>query len=154
MSNVSPIGTAPGAAGHPSGGPSLVSELCARAGEILRSEQDLTLAIVYGSVATGNVRADSDVDLGVLFGQPMTARQKMDLAGRLEQALLRTVDLVDLGAASGTLLRQILCKGRVLVQRRPEAMAGLVRSMVYHEADMMPYVRRTLIERQHRFAHG
>jgi len=64
------------------------------------------------------------------------------------------VDLVDLSAASGTLLRQILCNGRVLVQRRPEAMAGLLRNMIYHEADMMPYVRRALIDRQHRFAHG
>ena len=154
MSSVSTSATAPSASSHSPGGPSVASEMFAQVREILRSEQNLRLAIGYGSMATGNVRPDSDLDLGVLFDQPLTAQQKMDLAGRLEQALLRTVDLVDLSTASAILLRQILCKGRVLLQRRPETMAGLVRKMIYHEADMMPYVRRTLIERQHRFAHG
>jgi uncharacterized protein len=154
MSEVSNRDTATGTGATPSGGPPVASEVCARARCILRSEKDLRLAIVYGSMATEKCRPDSDVDLGVLFGQPMTAQQKMDLAGRLEQAMLRGVDLVDLSTACATLLRQILRKGRVLVQRDPGAMAGLVRTMVYHEADMMPYVRRTLIERQHRFAHG
>lgn len=146
--------SAPGASRSSPGGPSAASELFERARDVLCSEPHLRLAIVYGSAAAGKLRADSDVDLGVLFDPPLTARQKMDLAGRLEQALLRGVDLVDLSAASATLLRQILCKGRVLIQRQPEAMAGLVRTMIYQEADLMPYIRRTLIERQHRFAHG
>ncbi len=154
MSKVLTSDTANGTGALPSGGVAVASGTCARARDILQSEKDLRLAIVYGSMATGNVRPDSDVDLGVLFGQPMTAQQKMDLAGRLEQALLRGVDLVDLSTACATLLRQILRKGQVLVQRDPGAMAGLVRTMIYHEADMMPYIRRTLIERQQRFAHG
>lgn len=142
------------ASSRPAGRLAAAAELVSRARDILRLEDDLQLAMLYGSMVSGDMRAHSDVDMGVLFAHPLTVARKMDLTGRLQQALLRDVDLVDLSATPAILLRQILCKGRVLIQRRPDALAELVRRMVYHEADMMPYVRRTLIERQHRFIHG
>jgi len=114
----------------------------------------LRLAILYGSVATGKMRADSDVDIALLFGHPLKAEQKMALISRLERKLQWDVDLVDLFALSGTLLKQVLHKGRVLIQTNPGELAGLVRKMIYNQADMMPYVSRTLIERQRRFIHG
>ena len=121
---------------------------------VLRNEQGLRLAMLYGSAAHDALRADSDVDIAVLFASPLTAETKLDLTARLEQALRRTVDLVDLHAVRGTILKQILCHGRVLIRNRPDALAPLIETMVYNQTDMMPYVRRTLSERQKRFAHG
>jgi predicted nucleotidyltransferase len=131
-----------------------VSEITSRAKEVLHAEQGLRLAILYGSVATGKMRVDSDVDIAVLLDCPVSAECKMALISRLESELRRDVDLVDLFSLSGTILRQILLKGRVLIQTNPGDLAGLVRKMIYNQADMMPYVSRTLIERQRRFIHG
>ena len=132
----------------------LVSEIEARAKEVLRVVPGLRLAILHGSVATGKMRADSDVDIALLFDSPLNAEQKMMLISQLESELQRAVDLVDLFALSGTILKQVLRKGRVLIQTKQGTRAELIRKMIYNQADMMPYVSRTLIERQRRFIHG
>jgi predicted nucleotidyltransferase len=131
-----------------------VSEIEAKAKEVLRAVPGLRLAILHGSVATGKMRADSDVDIALLFDQPMNADQKMMLISHLESELRRAVDLVDLFALSGTILKQVLRKGRVLIQTKSGARAELILKMIYNQTDMMPYVSRTLIERQRRFIHG
>jgi predicted nucleotidyltransferase len=131
-----------------------VSAIEARVKEVLRAVPGLKLAILHGSAATGKMRADSDVDLALLFDHPLNAEQKMMLISHLESALHREVDLVDLFALSGTILKQVLRKGRVLIQNQPGARTELIRKMIYNQSDMMPYVTRTLIERQQRFIHG
>ena len=131
-----------------------VSTITARVKEALRAEPGLKLVILYGSAVTGKMRTDSDVDMALLLDCPLSAERKMELISRLERELRREVDLVDLFSLSGTILKQVLSKGRVLIQTKPGELAGLVRKMIYNQADMMPYVSRTLIERQRRFIHG
>ncbi len=131
-----------------------VPEIMAQVQRVLQDLPELRLAILYGSAATGKIRADSDVDLALLFDHPVGPDQKMELITRLESELRRDVDLVDLFLLNGTILKQILSKGRVLVQSAPGVLAGLIQRMIYNQADMMPYVSRTLIERQRRFIYG
>ena len=120
---------------------------------VLLSERGVRLASVYGSVAAGKMHATSDVDIAVLFDHALSADEKMALRARLEEALPKPVDLVDMFSLSGTILKQILCEGRVVVKKSAEELARLTRRMIYNQADMMPYVRRTLRERQERFVH-
>lgn len=120
----------------------------------LQSMPGLKLVILYGSAATGRMTVHSDVDVAVLFDRPLCAETKMALAVELGAELSRSVDLVDLSSLNGTLLKQILCKGRVLIRKSPEDLADLLCRMTYNQADMMPYVVRTLQERQERFVHG
>lgn len=130
------------------------SEITEQVKALLLDEPGLKLAMVFGSTASGTMRADSDIDLAVLYEAPLTAAHKIMLTSRLEGVLRRNVDLVDLYALSGTILKQILCKGRILIRDTPEDLARQVRKMIYNQADMMPYVRRTLNERQRRFVYG
>lgn len=132
----------------------LILEIDARAKEVLRVVPGLRLAILHGSVATGKMRPDSDVDIALLFDDPLNAKQKMMLISQLQSELQRDVDLIDLFALSGTILKQVLRKGRVLIQTKQGARAELIRKMIYNQTDMMPYVFRTLVERQRRFIHG
>ncbi len=132
----------------------LASEIAARAKATLQGEPGVKLAILYGSASTGKMRADSDVDVALLFDHPLTAERKMMLISHLESELQRNVDLVDLFNLSGTILKQVLSKGRVLIQTKAGALAELTQRMIYNQADMMPYVSRTLAERQRRFIHG
>lgn len=129
-------------------------KICESVVNTLEREPGLNVAIIYGSVVSGNMRPDSDVDLAVLFDIPMDVERKIHLIARLERALSQNVDLVDLYSLSGIILKQILCKGRILMKKDTSALAKLLQRMVYNQADMMPYVRRTLLERQWRFVNG
>ena len=121
---------------------------------VLEHIDGLKLAVIYGSVATDTMRSDSDIDIAVLFDQALDAEHKIELKGLLEQVLLRDVDLVDLSELSGTILKQVLCKGRVVIKKDSHTLAELYKRMIYNQADMMPYVIRTLEERQQRFLNG
>jgi len=121
---------------------------------LLLLEPGIKLALLYGSCATGKMRPDSDVDIAVLFDRPLDAGRRMDLVARLGQNLARPVDLADLSSLNGTILRQILCEGRVLIKNDPAAWAALIKRMIYHQADLLPLLQRMLQERQKRFAYG
>ena len=131
-----------------------IQQIPARVREILLTESGLKLAILYGSAVGGRMRGDSDVDVAVLFDRPLDAEQKMTLTSSLEAGLSRSVDLVDLFSLNGTILKQVLCKGQVLIRKNAGDFPFLLRRMTYNQADMMPYVSRTLNERQERFVHG
>lgn len=131
-----------------------VAQIVEAAKDVLLKEPGLRLAILHGSAAAGKMRDGSDVDLALLFDQPLDAAHKMMLGSRLEAALRRDVDLVDLYSLGGTILKQALKKGVVLIQNQEGARAELLTRMIYNQADMMPYVTRTLVERQRRFVHG
>ena len=72
-------------------------------------------AVVFGSVARGEARPDSDIDVAASFGRPMSADLRMAVIGLVADAAGRPVDLVDLESASGLVLaralggREILC---------------------------------------------
>lgn len=125
--------------------------------DALRSELshllNLNVAILYGSAAKGALRAESDVDVAVLFANPLSASRRMELAGRFQACLGRPVDLVDLAGVNGVLLKQILSTGRVLVRNDVAAYERLLQRMIYNQTDMMPYVRHALHRHAERFAH-
>lgn len=129
-------------------------EIIDQATNVLERVDGLKLAIIYGSAATNTMRRGSDIDIAVLFEHAMDAVEKFELKGILEQALLREVDLIDLSELSGTILKQVLCKGLVVIKRDPQQLAELYKRMIYNQTDMMPYVIRTLEERQQRFLNG
>ncbi|MDR0842207.1 MAG: nucleotidyltransferase domain-containing protein [Acidobacteriota bacterium] len=122
--------------------------------DVLAKEPGLRLAIVYGSAVTGRMRPDSDVDVAVLYDKPLGIESKLSLYVRLSDALRREVDLVDLHGLGGELLRQILCKGRLVIKKDTESYYQLMRRMIYNEADFMPLVRRMQDERIARLING
>lgn len=85
----------------------------------LRTQRQVRLAILYGSVARGDEDGGSDLDLLVVFADGRAADIPR-LARRLEAVGGRRVDIAELGrveAAAPLLLRQALDEGRVLVDR-------------------------------------
>ena len=105
---------APGEAGYLRRHWPLLSAM--RAG--LRTEPNVAFAMVYGSVARGDDRPDSDVDLLVELRQHSPDRM-VELQGRLEQALGRKVDVLSTEAAMSNelLLTMAVDEGRVMVDR-------------------------------------
>lgn len=118
--------------------------------EILRSHPEIELAVLFGSLAAGRARPDSDIDVAVMGPAPLTAQQKFDLMGDLADASGRPVDLIDVRTAGEPLLGQILQHGKRLLGD-DEAWARLLSRHLLDTADFMPYVDRILAERRQRW---
>lgn len=113
---------------------------------------DITLAYVFGSVATGDVSLDSDIDLAVQAVETFDAERR---AAMMEQIALisgRPVDLVDLRRAGEPLLGEILRHGK-RVKGDANLHAELIRRHVFDSEDFLPTVRRLLAERRAKWMH-
>lgn len=95
--------------------------LLSRLRRTLRTERNVRLAVLFGSVARGTDRAGSDVDVLVSLNDERT-RNLADLSLRLKRAIGREVQLVRLSHAeeSPALLADALAEGRVLIDRDAE----------------------------------
>lgn len=93
---------------------SLVSRLL----EALRKQPNVRLAVLFGSVARGSQRPDSDLDLLVRFRHD-NHQARAELLDALREASGRRVQLVSLeqGEDAPLLLADVLSDGRVLVDR-------------------------------------
>lgn len=86
--------------------------------EVLRTESNVKLAVLFGSTARGDAGPGSDVDLLVSWKNRSRARTGALLA-KLEDATGRRVDLIPWEQAKKAplLMDQVLREGRVIVDR-------------------------------------
>ena len=118
--------------------------------EILTALQlidSLELAVLFGSVARGKARADSDLDIAVRYAAPLDAEQKLSLIRALGAASVRPVDLIDLRTAGPIVARQALTRGKRLFGSDTDFATQLSRTLIDY-ADFAPLIERTRRERR------
>lgn len=115
--------------------------------ETLARHPELELAILFGSRAAGSARRDSDIDLAVSVGRPLSANERMALLAEVAVATGQSVDLIDLTRTGEPLLGQILKCGKRLVGDA-DAYARLLTRHLLDQADFLPYRQRILAERR------
>ena len=114
---------------------------------VLAQFPTLVLALVFGSVAQGRERADSDLDIAVAARQPLTPVERMNIIAALAEQTGRPVDLIDLNGVAEPLLGQIVRHGRRLLGS-DGAYGNLISKHLFEQADFMPYRNRVLAERR------
>ncbi len=75
---------------------------------------------LFGSVARGEARTDSDVDVGILFEKDPPATldaPQFGIEAALERQLGRAVQVVALNRASSDLVHRVLRDGRIVLDR-------------------------------------
>ena len=77
---------------------------------------DLAAVYRFGSTSTGQEGPESDVDFAILAGKRLEPTVRIDLQESLASALGRSVDLVDLRAASTVMAMQAIGRGRLLYE--------------------------------------
>jgi len=111
-------------------------------GQYFSSHKDrYAAAFLFGSVANGNARTDSDIDIAVIPTIPLTADSKMALISDLAQLAQRPVDIIDLSTANGPILKQALTTGVRLIDNDAAATAQVMGRMLAYETDMAPLVK-------------
>ncbi|MEO8054723.1 MAG: nucleotidyltransferase domain-containing protein [Acidobacteriota bacterium] len=96
-------------------------EVAARLTAALESAPpSVVAAYLFGSVARGEAREGSDVDVAVLFSapsEPILGNAANRLEGDLERALRRPVQIVELNRAPADLVHRVLRDGQILLDR-------------------------------------
>jgi hypothetical protein len=111
--------------------------------EVVEREASVAVAYLFGSHARGDVRHDSDVDVGVLLAdesEPRLGGPRDDLARALERSLGVPVDVIDLARAPADLVHRVLRDGDLILDRDP---VRRVRFEVKRRAeylDLKPYL--------------
>ncbi len=108
-------------------------------------DPEVAVAWLFGSRARGTERANSDVDVGVVFMQPRP-RTLMGLPTELEAALgarlALDVQVVDLERASVDLVHRVLLEGRLLFERDPRKRVEFEVRRRREYFDLLPHLRR------------
>ena len=118
--------------------------------KVLERHSYIRLAILFGSFATGHISSDSDLDVAVDAGRPITVDEKMKLIEDLAIEIGRPVDLIDLHTVGEPLLGRIVTRGRRLMGDDTRY-ANWIRKHLFEQADFMPYRSRILAERRQRW---
>lgn len=115
--------------------------------EVFAHFPKIAIAVLFGSVALGRQRPDSDLDIAVAAEQSLTVNEKIALLRALADHTGRPIDLIDLSVVSEPLLGQILRYGRRILGS--DTLYGkLISRHVFEQADFMPYRTRLLAERR------
>ncbi|MFJ5453747.1 MULTISPECIES: type VII toxin-antitoxin system MntA family adenylyltransferase antitoxin [Pectobacterium] len=83
---------------------------------------DIKMIYLFGSQATGNARADSDVDIAIMATRALDPVERWELSHQLAKTVGHDVDLIDLLQASTVLKMEIVRNGKLLYDA--EATAG------------------------------
>lgn len=120
--------------------------------EALDRDQRFAAAILFGSIARGTARPDSDVDVGVLYAcddaRAAANAGLIDLLGQLGITARRNVHLVDLLHADSALRRSIFASGRILFDRSGRALRDLKVNTLLEYFDWA--YARSVIDESHR----
>ena len=119
----------------------------------LEEQSDIGIAIVFGSYAQGQANSESDLDLAIAAGNPLTAERKIELIKDLSSQTLRPIDLVDLHTAPHAILQSILSSGKILKKTDTELYAKLLRRLWNWDADMSANYNYILRQRRERAFH-
>jgi predicted nucleotidyltransferase len=113
---------------------------------ILSRYPQFELAILFGSQASGNATGESDIDLALLAGAPISSSLKLELVELIGARLGLPVDIVDLYFAAEPILGQVF-KGKRLLGD-DATYARLLTKHLINTADFVPLQQRILAERR------
>jgi predicted nucleotidyltransferase len=113
-------------------------------------QNDISIAIVFGSCSRDQATPLSDYDIAVASEQALTAERKIDLIKALSSLTLRPIDLIDLHTARHPILQSILTSGKSIKKTDTELYAKFLRRLWNWKADMSGNYNYILSERRKR----
>ena len=107
--------------------------------------------LLYGSAAAGRLRSGSDIDLAIATEAELSPEALTRHYLQATSLLKREVDLRDLRRAKGLYLKEVLTKGKILLNDNPQFLGNKSIEMMDYQTDLAPLVnaiRRQQLERQ------
>lgn len=104
----------------------------------------------FGSYAKNSAKPQSDVDICIAEERPLSSEVKIAYANELTLLLNKEVDLLDLKASTGTILKEALVHGK-WIAKETTTYGQILSKMLFDQADFQPYYQRMLKAKRERF---
>ena len=121
--------------------------------QFIKKDQNIQLAIVFGSYAKKTQMEQSDMDVAIQLSEPMTSKQKLNYMGKLQEYTRAEIDLVDLHRVGQPLLSQIMNYGKCIKDCGTQY-AELAVKNVNTSQDFLPAINYIMKERRKRLLNG
>lgn len=115
--------------------------------EVFLDFPQIILVVLFGSLAEGTERPDSDLDIAVEAQQPLTVDERIALIQALAEKIGRPVDLIDLTSVGQPLLGKIIQHGQKIYGSNTQ-FGNLIYRNLIEQADFVPYQNRIIAERR------
>ena len=115
---------------------------------------EVEIVILFGSAVKDRLIRQSDIDIAFAQKTITPHEKKIDIYISLEKSLGRDIDLIDLHQVNGHILKNILCKGDIVIKKSIPLLAFFLKKMWYNQADMMPKTRMILETQVNGFING
>ena len=109
---------------------------------VLAGRAEVRFALLFGSAVTRGLDGARDLDVAVSLSAPVSLFEIARLAGELEGATGREVDVADLGSASTLLRWEVLTTGRVIAAADAGALADFRARVPIEWAELVPHRER------------
>jgi len=122
-----------------------VADIVDRARDVITADSRVLTAYLFGSFARGSASDASDLDIAILFHQPIDPRLGGPLdqiRDAIERACGRRCDLIDGRAVSADLMHRVLRDGRLLVDRDRLARNAFEVASRNEYFDLLPYLNQ------------
>ena len=94
-----------------------LDDIVAKVRHVLEHEPGIVVAWIFGSVARGTARPESDVDVAVAFDDVLPLPRLLDLQAALTELLQKETQVVDVRRAPVDLVHRVLRDGILVVER-------------------------------------
>jgi predicted nucleotidyltransferase len=109
---------------------------------------------LFGSLASGRGRPDSDLDLAIISGHNQPGSEKLDILARLAQEGFCNVDLVFLPKDDIVLQYEAVRMNNVVYQRADFDSAAFYSLVIRRYLDFVPYLKVQRKAYKERILHG
>ena len=118
--------------------------------KVFENRTDVEFAYLFGSVAMGTERMESDMDIAVYLNDQLFEEQmgqyRLELIDLLEETTGRKIDLVILNTASLKLVHQVLMYGKIIYVENEEKEKAFAWKKRKEYLDFKYYIDRDLQE--------
>ena len=121
--------------------------------QFIKKDQNIQLAIVFGSYAKKTQMEQSDMDVAIQLSEQMTSKQKLNYMGKLQEYTKAEINLVDLHRVGQPLLSQIMNYGKCIKDCGTQY-AELAVKNVNTSQDFLPAINYIMKERRKRLLNG
>ncbi len=93
--------------------------------------REIHTVIIFGSSLKNHLKVYSDIDIAIAAEEVLSFKRIRKLVETFNGRLSHSVDLIDLNAVSGPILREALCSGDVMKKSLTIFFAKLIKKMWY-----------------------
>jgi|SRR6056297_602098 len=120
----------------------------------LNNYNQIKLVFIFGSFTDKGFNENSDIDIAIASRKKIKYKLLLEIQNKLTKKIEREVDLLDFKKLNGLILKQILTKGELLINKDSSLYADIIKKMIDFQEDIFCNIKNIYKNRIERFING